>query len=133
MGWFRNLAEELRRDYNPKTDWWMKGGPAPRTSNQPNQSQPTPVTVVTQEEDVDHEKARMNEERDQRQAATEPTQEAIDHELAVMNEERDQRWAAQDRKAMDIPEPSAGAPWRQAQEMAHEPEAEAPAPSIDPA
>jgi hypothetical protein len=107
MGWLRTLAEKVIPEYNPKTDWWMRGGPAPRTSNQPRQSQPTPVTVVTQE-DVDHEKARMNEAQDQ-------------------------EGATQDRKAMDIPEPSAGAPWRQAQEAAHEPEAEAPAPSIDPA
>jgi hypothetical protein len=37
----------------------------------------------------------------------EPTREAVDHELARMNEERDQRWAAQDRKDMGITENSA--------------------------
>jgi hypothetical protein len=110
MGWLRTLAEKVIPEYNPKTDWWMRGGTAPHTPWQ--RTQPTPpdptVTVITQEEDVDHEKARMNEAQDQ-------------------------EGETQDRKAMDIPKPSAGAPWRQAQEMAHEPETEAPARSIDPA
>jgi hypothetical protein len=116
------LSDEMQR--RGKVDWSM------RDAMRPSAEQAERLDRMDAAAQLDREVA--NEIAGENAApATEPTQEAIDHELAVMNEERDQRWAAQDRKAMDIPEPSAGAPWRNAQ--AHEPETEAPARSVDPA
>lgn len=82
------------------------------------------------------EEARLDREvspEDAHQAAIDAVPQAVvDHELAMMNEEQDQRFAAQNRKAMDIPEPTTPV-WERAQAMASEAEAEAPAPNIDPA
>lgn len=146
MGWMKDLAEKLIPEYNPKTDWWMRGGTEPHTPWQRVQNQEEPNHTHTPEpepaqDDIDHEHDTVDHEHntvidksDERQASIDAVpQAAIDHELAVMNEERDQRWAAQNRKAMDIPEPTTPPVWERAQAMASEPEAEAPAPSIDPA